>query len=93
MIAYHLIYSLGFEGVPAYVASKHGLIGLTRTAALEYATQGIRINSVSPGVIDTPMMERFTGGDPEALAGIETMLAEMDVRTIDDFCRRIEVES
>jgi len=51
---------VGFPGVGVYVASKHAVIGLTRTAALEYATQGIRVNAVSPGCIETPMFDRFT---------------------------------
>ena len=61
----------GFAGMPAYVASKHGLIGLTRNAALDYAAQGIRINAVCPGVIETPMIERFTHGSKEAYAGLK----------------------
>ena len=56
----------GFAGLPAYVASKHGTIGLTKTAALENATAGIRINAVCPGVIHTAMIDRITGKDAEA---------------------------
>ena len=48
--------------VKTNVASKHAVIGLTKFAALEYATQGIRVNAVSPGGVETPMFDRFTGG-------------------------------
>ena len=64
---------VGFAGIPAYVASKHGIVGLTRTAALEVATQGVRVNAVCPGVIDTPMIDRFTGGRADAKTAMLTM--------------------
>jgi NAD(P)-dependent dehydrogenase (short-subunit alcohol dehydrogenase family) len=54
----------GYRGLPtraAYTASKHGVIGLTRAAAMEYAARGVRINTVSPGVIDTPMLDSDRG--------------------------------
>lgn len=59
---------VGFRDMPAYCASKGGIIALTRGAALEYAARGIRINAVCPGVIRTPMVDRVTGGKPEAEA-------------------------
>jgi NAD(P)-dependent dehydrogenase (short-subunit alcohol dehydrogenase family) len=66
----------GFKGQAAYAAAKHGVIGLTRSAALDYASQNIRINAVCPGIIETSMMQRFTGGSSE---GRERVIAQEPV--------------
>jgi len=63
---------VGFANSAAYVASKHGVVGLTKTAALEYGTQGIRFNSVGPGFIKTPLLGTLP---PEALEPIAQLHA------------------
>ena len=79
--------------IPAYVASKHGVIGLTKAAAVEYGRKGIRVNAVCPGSTRTPMVEGFSGGDAavqEAMAAASPMrrLAEPEeiARTVVWLC-------
>ena len=63
---------VGAGGLSAYVASKHAVVGMTRVAAIEYAKEGIRVNAVCPGVIDTPMVDRLSLAMPNLR---ETLLA------------------
>jgi NAD(P)-dependent dehydrogenase (short-subunit alcohol dehydrogenase family) len=64
---------IGFPGVAAYTASKHGVLGLTKAASLDYAKTGIRINAICPGIIDTDMANRFAGGNKDALTYLASL--------------------
>lgn len=64
---------VGFAGLPAYCASKGGVVQLTRAAAVEYGERGIRVNAVCPGVIRTEMVDRITGRDPAVEAQYAAM--------------------
>jgi len=66
----------GIAGQAAYCAAKFGIVGLTKAAALAYAKSNIRVNVVCPGMIDTPMMDRFSGGTPD---GRERVIAQEPV--------------
>jgi len=82
----------GFAGSPAYVAAKHGVIGLTKTAALEYADKGVRINAVGPGFIDTPLLretdnpmrERLISLHPQGRLGTAEEVAEVAAFLLSD---------
>ena len=68
---------VGSKGRSAYSASKHGVIGLTRSAALEYVAQGIRINAVCPGMVNTPMAVAITKNyDPDI---VKAMMARAPI--------------
>jgi NAD(P)-dependent dehydrogenase (short-subunit alcohol dehydrogenase family) len=62
---------VGSRGMPAYAASKHGVIGLTKTAALEFARHDVRVNAVCPGPTRTPLLETVLREQPEIVAAIE----------------------
>ena len=62
--------SVGFAQASAYVAAKHGIVGLTRAAALEYGGQGVRVNAVGPGFIDTPLLAALPAEQKAGLASL-----------------------
>jgi len=64
---------IGIPGNEIYIASKHAVIGLTKSAAVEFGKQGIRVNAILPGVVDTDMYQRFAGEKPEFRAQMNAM--------------------
>lgn len=61
---------VGSNGMPAYSAAKHGVVGLTKTAAIEYADRGIRVNAVCPGPVQTPLVDKIVARQPEIVDAI-----------------------
>lgn len=70
---------IGIPGASAYNAAKHGVVGLTKTAALEYASRNIRCNAVCPGFIDTPMLDRVTDASVKIR---ETLIALVPMKRV-----------
>jgi NAD(P)-dependent dehydrogenase (short-subunit alcohol dehydrogenase family) len=64
---------IGIPGNEIYIASKHAIVGLTKSAAVEFGKQGIRVNAILPGVIDSDMYQRFAGEKPEFRAQITAL--------------------
>ncbi|WP_158807467.1 SDR family NAD(P)-dependent oxidoreductase [Beijerinckia sp. L45] len=79
----------GFPGASIYVASKHAVEGLTKSAALEVAASGIRINAVAPGPIETGMLDRFTGNSAEAKAGFLSTIPAKRAGTVAEVAQTI----
>jgi NAD(P)-dependent dehydrogenase (short-subunit alcohol dehydrogenase family) len=67
---------IGFPSLPHYVASKHGVLGLTKTAAQEFARQNVRVNAICPGSTDTPMMRGFIGGNADIEAAMKATVPQ-----------------
>lgn len=93
---------VGFPGLPHYVAAKHGVLGLTKTAATEYTRSGVRVNAVLPGVVDTPMVrggadpsriERFAAGAGRGTPGQPSEIAEAVVWLCSDRASFVNGES
>ena len=76
---------VGIPGLAPYTVAKHGIIGLTQTAALEFATQGIRINAVAPGYVQTPRMSEFPDNIVRSFANSHPMKRMAKMREIADF--------
>ncbi|MBM7170296.1 SDR family oxidoreductase [Streptomyces sp. G44] len=81
----------GFAGSPAYAAAKHAVVGLTKTAAVEYAARGVRVNAVAPGFIDTPLLkgdaaqrEQLVALHPQGRLGTAEEVAELTLFLLSD---------
>jgi len=84
-----MVGDIGMAGASVYVASKHAVNGLTRSAALETARMGVRINAISPGGVVTPMFQRFTAGNKEMQTGFANAHPVGRLASPDDIARSI----
>lgn len=80
---------VGIAGASVYAASKHAVEGLTKSAALEGAAAGVRVNAVAPGPVQTGMLDRFTGGNEEAKSGFLSSLPARRAGTPDEIAQAI----
>ena len=79
-----IVGQVGMAGMGVYVASKHAVDGLTRTAALEFSKQGVRVNAVAPGVIQTPMVDRFVGANTVGRIGTTDEVAQATIALLEN---------
>lgn len=80
---------VGFAGASVYVASKHAVEGLTKSAALEGAASGVRVNAVAPGPVATDMLDRFVGGSEDAKAGFLGLIPAKRAADVDEIAQTI----
>jgi NAD(P)-dependent dehydrogenase (short-subunit alcohol dehydrogenase family) len=80
---------VGIAGAAVYAASKHAVEGLTKSAALEGAASGVRVNAVAPGPVATEMLDRFTGGDEAAKAGFLASIPARRAATPDEIAQTV----
>lgn len=80
---------VGMAGASVYVASKHAVEGITKSAALEGTAAGIRVNAVAPGPVATEMLDRFVGGNEEAKAGFLSGMPTKRAASVDEIAQTI----
>jgi len=80
---------VGMAGASVYVASKHAVEGLTKSAALEGAAAGVRVNAVAPGPVATDMLDRFVGGSEDAKAGLLSSVPARRAASVDEIAQTI----
>lgn len=80
---------VGIPGAAVYVASKHAVEGLTKSAALEGAAVGVRVNAIAPGPVQTDMLDRFVGGSEEAKAGFLDSIPAKRAASVDEIAQTI----
>ncbi len=77
--------------IPAYIASKHAVVGISHAAAAQHAGDSIRINVVAPGPTDTPLLAKVTGGDPDRIAAFNAGIPTGRIATVEDIAGGVEL--